>query len=245
MQRILLVFLLGLCGHAWGYDVPRFDYYVLSLSWTPAYCEDEPGQKRRFSQCRNLTRQDSLLLGLHGLWPNRRDGRHPEDCAGRPERFCRLPQIALPAAIEARLKRVMPAADDCLDRHEWFKHGSCTGLSKEAYFSVAADWTERVNRDLGDQLAHHAGREVDLTLLVKSVAGKDPALKDAVMFDCRTPRTPDPAKRKPMLQEVRVFLARNPSTGAPGAPLPLRAAGVRSYNSGCPAGRAYVDSPLD
>ena len=73
----------------------------------------------------------------------------------------------------------------------------------------------------------------------------DPALKDAVAFDCQTPRTPDPAKRRPMLREVRVHFERNPASGQPGQPLAYTRANVRHYNSGCPQGKAYIDTPLD
>jgi ribonuclease T2 len=245
MKRSLLILLWGFLAPALASDAPRFDYYVLSLSWTPAFCEDNPQAKRRLAQCRTLASRDAPLLGLHGLWPNRRDGRHPQDCAGRTESFCRLPPLRLPATVAVRLDRVMPAAQDCLDRHEWFKHGSCTGLSEADYFTAAAQWAERVAADLDGTLRQNAGRPVALDDLVAVVAQKDRPLAEALLFDCRTPRTPDPAKRKPMLQEVRVFLSRDPASGAPGGPLPRRAVGVPSYNSGCPAGRAYVDSPLD
>jgi ribonuclease T2 len=112
------------------------------------------------------------------------------------------------------------------------------------YFAASAALTERVNRALGAKSPPH-GREVSLAYLRETLARADPALKDAVTFDCQTPRTPTPAKRRPMLREVRVHFERDPVTGAPGAPLPYTRAGVRHYNSGCPQGRAYIDTPLD
>jgi len=89
------------------------------------------------------------------------------------------------------------------------------------------------------------GREVSLAYLREALSRTDPALKDAVAFDCRTPRTPDPAKRRPMLREVRIYFERDPASGAPGRPLDYSSAGARHYNSGCPQGRAYIDTPLD
>ncbi|MEW6414814.1 MAG: ribonuclease I [Pseudomonadota bacterium] len=225
-----------------------FDYYLLALSVAPAFCEDEPQRKRGYAQCKALTEHGfkAMPLTLHGLWPNRFDRRHPAWCGGETRgAFCSLPALQLPADARARLARAMPAMADCLERYQWAKHGSCAGLDAGTYFAAAAALTERVNRALGEAIAGHAGREVGLDVLRQALARADPALRDAVIFDCRTPRTPDPAKRRPMLREVRVVFERDPATGAPGRPLDFRRAGAKHYNSGCPRGRAYVDSPLD
>lgn len=240
-----LLLLAPLAGCA---EPARFDYYLLALSVAPAFCEDDPRQKRNHAQCRALSDEafKAMPLTLHGLWPNRRDRRHPQWCGGEKQgAFCRLPAVHLPAEVGARLGRAMPATADCLDRYQWAKHGRCAGLPQADYFAAAAALTERVNRALGPEIARHAGREVELGVLRAALAKHDPALLDAVSFDCRTPRTPEPAKRRPMLREVRVVFERSPLTGAPGKPLPIAHAGMRHYNSGCPQGRAYVDSPLD
>jgi ribonuclease T2 len=89
------------------------------------------------------------------------------------------------------------------------------------------------------------GREVSLASLRETLARADPALKDAVTFDCQTPRTPDPAKRRPMLREVRIHFEREPATGLPGQPLAYTRANARHYNSWCPQGKAYIDAPQD
>jgi ribonuclease T2 len=247
MRWMGMVFALLLAPLA-GAETARFDFYLLALSVAPAFCEDEPQRKRAFAQCRALsaTGFTATPLTLHGLWPNRTDRRHPAYCAGGAGgAFCSLPPLRLPPDTRARLGQVMPASADCLDRYQWAKHGSCSGLAEDVYFATAAALTERVNRALGGEIARHMGREVSLAQLRETLARTDPALKDAVTFDCRTPRTPTPAKRRPMLREVRIHFARDPVTGKPGAPLPYSRAGVRHYNSGCPQGRAYIDTPLD
>ena len=237
--------LLPLASHA---EPARFDYYLLALSIAPAFCEDEPRRKQKYAQCQRLGESDfkAMPLTLHGLWPNRANRRHPAYCGGETQAaFCRLPAVRLPVETRARLGRVMPATADCLDRHQWAKHGSCSGLREADYFVVSAALTERVNRALGPEIARHMGREVSLAVLREALAKADPALKDAVTFDCQTPRTPTPAKRHPMLREVRVYFERSPATGAPGRPLSYTRAGHHHYNSGCPGGKAYVDTPLD
>lgn len=226
----------------------RFDHYVLALAVAPAFCEDDPERKRGFAQCRALSGSafQATPLTLHGLWPNRLDRRHPAWCGGEAGgAFCRLPPVELPPQTRARLERAMPAVADCLDRYQWAKHGSCSGLGELAYFTAAATLTERVNRAIGQEIADHQGREVDLAMLREALVKADPALKDAVTFDCQTPRTPDPAKRRPMLREVRIHFERDPASGVPGQPRAYTRAGIRHYSSGCPQGRAYIDSPLD
>ena len=243
-----MLFALLLAPLASCAEPPRFDYYLLALSVAPAFCEDEPQRKRTFAQCQALSGADftAMPLTLHGLWPNRADRRHPVYCRGEAGgAFCSLPPLRLPADTRARLGQAMPGSADCLDRYQWAKHGSCSGLSEAGYFAASTALTERVNRAIGGEIARHMGREVSLVLLREALSKTDPALKDAVTFDCRTPRTPDPAKRRPMLHEVRIYFERDPATGAPGQPLAYTRAGARHYNSGCPQGRAYIDTPLD
>ena len=226
----------------------RFDYYLLALAVAPAFCEDEPQRKRNFAQCQALSESGfkAMPLTLHGLWPNRTDRKHPAYCGGESGgAFCSLPPPRLPPETRARLQRAMPASADCLDRYQWAKHGSCSGLAEGTYFETASALTERVNRAIGSEIARHMGREIDLSLLREALGRADPALRDAVIFDCQTPRTPDPAKRHPMLREVRVHFERDPASGAPGRPMAYARAGVRHYTSGCPRGRAYIDTPLD
>ena len=236
-------FLLGLAlvlaaGLARAAD---FDYYVLSLSLAPAFCEMKAHDYRPPRQCTTLTAASfrAAPLTLNGLWPDRRDGRHP-DCAPGWVRggFCRLAPVPLSAPLARELDRVMPGRADCLDRHEWAKHGACTGLSAEIYFADAARLTERADRALGPTIAAYAGQTIPLETLRAALDKTDPALRAATQFDCRTPRG---YGRLSMLTEVRIYFTRG-ADGQPGVPLPLRGLG-RDFNSGCRAGRAYIDAP--
>ncbi len=99
-----------------------FDYYVLSLSWSPSFCLSKAG-KRAGRQCAPGARKGFVL---HGLWPQFKRG-WPSQCRGA-ERF-------VPDAVIRDVLDVMPGKG--LVIHEWRKHGTCSGLSARAYFGLA------------------------------------------------------------------------------------------------------------
>ncbi|MEP6882575.1 MAG: ribonuclease T2 [Dokdonella sp.] len=96
-----------------------FDYYLISLSWSPSYCETNPDDNE---QC---GRRGYGFI-LHGLWPQYDHGGGPQDCAGNehPDRDTISKTLAF-----------MPSRR--LIEHEWRAHGSCSGLSANAYFDLA------------------------------------------------------------------------------------------------------------
>lgn len=96
-----------------------FDYYVLSLSWSPQYCAAEGGDDAQ--QC-SLGRK--LGFVLHGLWPQYENG-YPESCTS--ERF--------PASLKQDFPALYPS--DALYAHEWEKHGTCSGLTPAEYLTAS------------------------------------------------------------------------------------------------------------
>ncbi len=97
----------------------RFDYYVLTLSWSPVYCEQHPDDRQ---QCGGKR----YGFVLHGLWPQYTNGGHPSSCA-TPAR--------LDEAARAVGKAVFPS--EKLVAHEWQRHGTCSGMAPKAYFEAA------------------------------------------------------------------------------------------------------------
>ena len=106
-------------------DTPGdFDYYVLSLSWSPSFCEEaeERGNSRRSSaQCGG--RPFSFVV--HGLWPQYEHG-FPQ--------YCQRPSPRLARSIMTSMLDLMPAPG--LIYNEWDKHGTCSGLDERAYFET-------------------------------------------------------------------------------------------------------------
>jgi ribonuclease T2 len=100
----------------------RFDFYVLSLSWSPSYCE-AAGKKANKYQC---GKRPAYGFIVHGLWPQYEHG-YPKDCRRDAER--KVPRERLRSMSD-----LMPGYG--LIIHEWRTHGMCTGLSQDDYFAA-------------------------------------------------------------------------------------------------------------
>jgi len=102
----------------------QFDFYVLSLSWSPSFCAaagERNGKRRPTLQCG--ARPYSFVV--HGLWP--------QYDRGFPE-FCEVPAPRLDHGIVSSMLDLMPAPH--LIFNEWDKHGTCSGLAARAYFDL-------------------------------------------------------------------------------------------------------------
>ena len=106
-----------------------FDFYVLSLSWSPSYCEAE-GEDANPQQCK-ASRPYAFVV--HGLWPQYERG-FPEDC---PTDEPKVSNETLRTLYD-----LMPSAG--LIRHEWTSHGACSGLSQGDYFTVLRAAREKI-----------------------------------------------------------------------------------------------------
>jgi ribonuclease T2 len=99
----------------------KFDFYLLSLSWSPSFCETPAGSSSQ-EQCASAR---PFAFVVHGLWPQYERG-FPEDCQVPPPRLART-------IVDAMLD-LMPARK--LVYHEWDKHGTCSGLDQRDYFDT-------------------------------------------------------------------------------------------------------------
>ena len=108
----------------------EFDFYVLSLSWSPSYCEAEGKDANRL-QCASGR---PFAFVVHGLWPQYERG-WPRRCPTRERTWLSRGEVS-------PLLDIMPSPD--LIFHEWREHGTCSGLSPEAYFTLLRRARERV-----------------------------------------------------------------------------------------------------
>ncbi len=187
------------------------DSYVLALSWQPAFCETKPDKPEckisdpHVYQAKHFT--------LHGLWPNKRKcGANYAFCGevkGQKKDFCGYPEITLDPVLQTSLAEVMPSvtAGSCLERHEWFKHGTCqVNWSMEEFFDLSADLTRQfndsgmayfMNRRIGQQI-----RTEDFFDRLTAVLGS--AARERVKLNCD----------RGMLVEIQLSLVAEISLGA-------------------------------
>ena len=124
MRCVLAILAAILAGPAAGdgEKAGDFDYYVMSLSWSAAWCALE-GDARDDPQC---DAGRGLTFVLHGLWPQHE--------AGWPQ-YCRTAERDPTRGETAAMADIMGGAG--LAFHQWKKHGRCSGLSPQDYFATA------------------------------------------------------------------------------------------------------------
>jgi ribonuclease T2 len=161
----------------------KFDYYLLSLSWSPSFCETASGHAQQ-QQCG----QRPYSFVVHGLWPQY-DRGFPENC--------QVPAPRLDRNIVDSMLDLMPAPG--LIFHEWDSHGTCSGLEPRDYFATVRKARAAVNippQYLNPQtpLAVTPGEVVDA--FVKANEGLSAA---GIAIDCDRTR----------LREVRICLSKD------------------------------------
>lgn len=131
MRWLLILLLSAPFARAEGERAGAFDYYVLSLSWSPNWCALE-GDARGATQCDPA---GDFGWVLHGLWPQNR--------SGWPS-YCRT-DARNPSRTQTRaMADIMGGAGPAW--YQWKKHGRCSGLSASAYFGTARRAYEAVTR---------------------------------------------------------------------------------------------------
>ena len=189
MLRLSAALFLGVLALAWsagaGSNRPgAFDYYVLSLSWSPSWCALE-GDARNAPQCREGAKRGFVL---HGLWPQRE--------RGWPS-FCDTAQRPPSRAQTRAMADIMGSSG--LAWYQWKKHGSCTGLPAAAYFAKARRAYSAVVRPA---LLRDLRRPVRLkaTLIEQAFLEDNPGLApDMITVTCRNG----------LFHEVRICLNRD------------------------------------
>ncbi len=161
----------------------QFDYYVLSLSWSPNWCLRE-GDARRSPQC-DAGQGHGWIL--HGLWPQYHNG-YPA--------FCQTAHRPPSRRMTSDMADIMGTSG--LAWHQWKKHGTCTGLSSAAYFALSREAYGKVVRP---QIFRKLNRQVNLpAAVVEEAFLKDnPTMEpDGVTITCAANQ----------IQETRICLSK-------------------------------------
>jgi len=165
----------------------QFDFYVLSLSWSPSFCA---AAAERYNDRPSGMQCGARLYSfvVHGLWPQYEKG-FPE--------FCQQPSPRLYRGIVSSMLDLMPAPH--LIYNEWDKHGTCSGLSPSDYFATVRKARAAVKIppeyvDLQQPLSVAPGAVQDA--FIKANSGLEPA---GIAVDCDKKR----------LTEIRVCLSKD------------------------------------
>lgn len=169
-------------GFADGEPAGDFDYYVLSLSWSPTWCALE-GEARNSPQC-----DQDFGWVLHGLWPQYERG-WPSYCN---------------TTAHDPSKRETAAMADIMGTsgaawYQWKKHGRCSGLSPQDFLALSREAFDRITRpeafrNLKDDVKLPAAVVEDAFLM------DNPGLeRNEITVTCKASR----------IQEVRICLTRD------------------------------------
>lgn len=131
-MRWLLALLVSVSA-AWaeGEKAGDFDYYVLSLSWSPNWCDRE-GDAQKSPQC---DEDKDFGWVLHGLWPQYE--------TGWPS-YCRTIERDPSRRQTAAMADIMGTSG--LAWYQWKKHGRCSGLDAAAFFDTARRAYDAITR---------------------------------------------------------------------------------------------------
>ncbi len=169
-------------GVAWaeGDRAGEFDYYVLSLSWSPTWCAIE-GDARNSPQC-----EADFGWVMHGLWPQYH--------RGWPS-YCPTTQRNPSRAMTRDMADIMGTPG--LAWHQWNKHGVCSGLSATDYYALSRQAYGSVVRP---QVFRELDRPVKLpaSVVEEAFLKANPELEpDMITITCRDGR----------IQEARICLS--------------------------------------
>lgn len=188
MRHGILGFVFALLGaaaaQAEGEKAGEFDYYVLSLSWSPNWCARE-GDARRSDQCD--ARHDHGWI-LHGLWPQFHQG-WPS--------YCRTPEAPPSRSMTRAMEDIQGSSG--LAWHQWKKHGTCSGLSASDYYALSREAYGRVERP-------SVFRQLDTSVKLPAAVVEEAFLKanpglerDMITVTCK----------QGYIEEVRLCLSRD------------------------------------
>jgi ribonuclease T2 len=206
------------------------DSYVLAMSWQPGFCEHV-----RYSgvkpECDALKAGSLVVdhLTLHGLWPNKKEcGTGYDDCGGLP--------LELQDTTISKLSPWMPNFyyEKAFGTHEWDTHGVCQNLPADDYFLTAMGLVESVDASVaGSYIKSKIGTDMsakDFFQKVKDAHGDDAAGR--IMLLCADGK---------YLQEIRIALPLNFTTGTDLAKLTAGAPKFPRQTQKCSDDRIYVE----
>jgi ribonuclease T2 len=160
-----------------------FSYYVLSLSWSPAFCMSAPGE----AECRGPR---SYGFIVHGLWPQNEQG-WPQ--------YCNV-HVPVPDETVQGVLDIMPASK--LIYHEWSAHGTCSGLDPSTFFATVRRAYTSIAVPAPLSAVHQALQQAPAEVAAAFMDANPQLPPQSVVVTCS-------GQSQPRLREVHVCLARD------------------------------------
>lgn len=161
-----------------------FDFYVLSLSWSPSFCQSA-GADRSPEQCKQGSGKGFVL---HGLWPQDEDG-YPSSCTPAEQSLSKY-DLEAGAGLYP---------EQWLVKYQWRRHGTCSGEAPEQYFRMAKTALERIR--IPDGFKSVDANRADVPAEIeRQFSDANPGLStDMISVSCRDK----------LMQDVRICFSRD------------------------------------
>ncbi|OIW02132.1 hypothetical protein TanjilG_06727 [Lupinus angustifolius] len=119
-----------------------FDFFYLVQQWPGSYCDTMK------ACCYPTSGKPVANFGIHGLWPNRKDGSYPSNCD--PNSPFNPSEISdLTSNLQSEWPTLACPSNDGTGfwTHEWEKHGTCSEskLKQHDYFATALALKQKTN----------------------------------------------------------------------------------------------------
>ena len=203
---------------------------LLVLTWGPSFCQvEESNAGCRSGHVGKLGRN----FMLHGLWPQPQTEQYCEVPRQLPDR-ARKP-VALPGDLQTGLQSIMSDSER-MTKHEWYAHGTCSGVNPPEYFGIAKALTAEAGRVLQPLFSRATGQGLSSRAVRQAVdAGFGAGSGTRVSLSCRPV-----SGGGNIVYEVRLSLPTVAALASAGGPQPSLAAALADgpvTQPGCAQGR--------
>lgn len=181
MRKLAMILIFLVPIPSWA---DNFDYYVLSLSWSASFCDIE-GNAKKSEQC-DVNQKYTWIL--HGLWPQYHQGWPA---------YCKTSERPPSRAMTRSMVDIMGSSG--LAWHQWKKHGSCSGLNADEYFTKSREAYKKIQQpkvlNRLDKLVR-----VPASVIEDAFVQSNPELKrDMITITCK----------RGYIQEARICLSKS------------------------------------
>jgi ribonuclease T2 len=136
----------------------------LVLTWAPSLCASDP----RNAGCTSghVGAQGSTWI-LHGLWPQPADKQYcgvPKAIAEKASDLhgSHMPSVDLSDDVLNTVQAMVSDASTMVP-HEWYAHGTCSGVTPDVFFGDAAALADQARKVLDPMFAQAEGNRIQLS----------------------------------------------------------------------------------